>query len=89
MTHIEKDHETGEAIAERLIAAYDLQPFILSNGRLGIHFMNLSWSIDGGETLIDQVREEISAGREDLQEWRDTLAEALAVVDSALGQRKS
>ncbi len=84
-----EDRETGESIAERLIATYDLQPFILSNGRLGIHFMNLSWSSDYGETLIEQIREEIAAGREDLQEWRDTLAAALGVVDAALGQRKS
>ncbi len=91
-----EDQEDGKTIADRLIAAYDLQPFLLSNGRLGIHFMNLSYSDDSSETLIEQVREEIDAcsmpdgligeqgEREHLQEWRNTLAEALSAIDSAL-----
>jgi len=93
-----EDQETGKTIAERLINAYGLEPFILRNGRLGIHFMELSWSSDDGEeTLIEQVREEIDVGRNrdgsiadeeraDLQAWRNTLSEALAEIDAALNE---
>lgn len=94
-----EDHVDEKIIADRLIDTYGLEPFILSNGRIGIHFMGLSYSSDDGEeTLIKQVREEIDGCRTSdgvlgeqeerahIQEWRNTLAAALAEIDDALNE---
>jgi hypothetical protein len=89
-----EDHEDAKTITDRLILEYGLEPFILSTGQLGIHFMELSYSIEG-ETLIEQLRDEIDACRNpdgeigedertDLMTWRNTLAEAIAEIDAAL-----
>ena len=50
-----EDHEDAKTITDRLILEYGLEPFILSTGQLGIHFMELSYSIEG-ETLIGTAR---------------------------------
>jgi hypothetical protein len=93
-----EDHEEAKATADRLIATYGLEPFIRSDGQLGIHFMELSHSTcDREETLAKQVSDEIAgccnadgaiAGedRTHLRQWRDTLAGALSEIDAALSE---
>jgi DnaB-like helicase N terminal domain len=95
-----EDEETlpgNQIIADHLVEFYDLVPFILMDGHLGIHFNKISYSTEG-KTLIEIVREEIASmheipgqaldehDRADLEKWHATLAEALAAIDAAIGE---
>jgi hypothetical protein len=98
--------QSADDIAAQVVEEYDLRPYILANGQLGIHFMNLSYSYgydDDESTLLAEVEEEIWActyrglnfpsneyiddpeARAHLEQLRDTLRQALAKLDAALG----
>ncbi len=95
------DHEDAKDTADRLIAEYGLEPFILGTGQVGLHFMELGYSLvdDDDNTLIEQVRQQIEGCRNrdgeidgvderaHLAAWRKTLAEAIAEIDVALSPK--
>jgi hypothetical protein len=84
-------------IAKHVVAIYELEPFVMPNGALGIHFVNLSTSIETDlsvftevEELVDDVAEgPISTEDKDiyidvLTRWQATLKTSLDKVTTAL-----
>ena len=84
----------GDVIAEDLRDRYGIEPFILSDGSFGVHFMDLSSSLDFGGTLVEHIALDIAARRSGsgkldlnaasaLRSWQEMLLAALAVVEAA------
>lgn len=93
----------GDIIARHLIDTYGIEPFMVSNGRLGVHFMELCSSCDEFEDLdrhlsafIDGSRNPqtgslAGAGAESVAEIEETLRslqKAVAVVETALREMR-
>jgi hypothetical protein len=89
------NHREGEAVAEFLMQTCDIQPFLLSNGSLGVHFMILGASVEVGETLTEYITDHIGGWRHedgrldhdalpDLATWRATLLHAMKYIDDAM-----
>lgn len=87
----------NEIIADHLTETYGLVPFILQDGTLGIHFMEISFSREFSK-LIDEMKEIIEGCRDgdgvirdpenvsDLSQYRDMLMRAASEIDEALAK---
>jgi hypothetical protein len=85
-------------ICDHLRETYGLEPYILPNGRTGIHFLEMSNSLDFTDrSLREQIEFDISNSRHkdgtlgveyraDLERWQATLMAALDVVRAALAE---
>jgi hypothetical protein len=89
-------------IASYLTEAHEIMPYVLPNGVLGLHFLNLSVSIDTELTLFSEIEEtsiemESAAASSETSEvyevykeymstWQATLRQLLEKVDTVVAK---
>jgi hypothetical protein len=93
-----KEAEEGCRIdneVQRLSLEYGLEPFVLHNGGMGIHFMNIDYSAEYPISLEEYLAQDISDSsdingniskdsQEDLLEYRAVLTRMIKQIDDAL-----
>jgi hypothetical protein len=78
----------GDIIADHLIDQYDIIPFLQGNGNYGLHFMNLSSSIEMEISPLSEIKKYISCGFtvEELAGIREILLKCIVEIDVAIAK---